>query len=145
MSGCTSSAPALRSVPYRLIVSAHDARTLAERVLALFGDDPGRPLPSAAEVGRRLGLSVSTLRRRLDEEGTSYRALKDECRRTAALRYLASPALSLADVAALLGFDEPSAFFRAFRRWTGTTPARYRAGIGVAAGAGAAGHGADGG
>ena len=117
----------LKSAPYRLIVPSHDAQTLTERVLALFGDDLSRPLPSAVETGRRLGLSVSTLRRRLEEEGTSYQGLKDECRRTAAIRYLAATDLTLADIASLLGFDEPSAFFRAFRRWTGTTPARYRA------------------
>ena len=116
----------LKSAPYRLIVPSRDARTLSERVLALFGDDLTRPLPSAEESGRRLGLSVSTLRRRLEEEGTSYQRLKDECRRMAAIRYLADTDLTLADIAALLGFDDPSAFFRAFRRWTGTTPSRYR-------------------
>ena len=116
----------LKSAPYRLIVPSRDAQTLTERVLALFGDDLSRPLPSALETGRRLGMSVSTLRRRLEEEGTSYQRLKDECRRTAAIRYLAASELTLADIAALLGFDEPSAFFRAFRRWTGTTPSRYR-------------------
>jgi len=119
----------VKSAPYDLIVPSTDARTLTERVLALFGDDLTRALPSAAEAGRRLGLSVSTLRRRLDEEGTSYQGLKDECRRTAAIRYLAATELTFADIAALLGFDEPSAFFRAFRRWTGTTPSRYRAGL----------------
>ena len=126
----------LRSAPYRLIAPSRDAQTLTERVLALFGDDVSRPLPSAVEAGRRLGLSVSTLRRRLEEEGTSYQGLKDECRRTAAIRYLAARELSLAEISALLGFEEPSAFFRAFRRWTGTTPARYRASDGHAAGRG---------
>jgi len=124
----------LKSAPYRLIVPAADAHTLTERVLALFGDDLTRPLPSAVETGRKLGLSVSTLRRRLEEEGASFQQLKDECRRTAAIRYLADTDLTLADIAVLLGFDEPSAFFRAFRRWTGTTPARYRASSDAAVG-----------
>lgn len=123
----------LKSAPYRLIVSAHGEQSLSDRVLALFGDDFSRPMPSAVETGRRLGLSVSTLRRRLVEEGASFQRLKDESRRTAAIRYLADTDLSLADIARLLGFDEPSAFFRAFRRWTGMTPSRYRSSEGVAA------------
>jgi len=60
------------------------------------------------------------------EEGCSYQQIKDECRRNAALIYLDAPQLSLAEVASLTGFSEPSAFFRAFRKWTGSTPSDYR-------------------
>jgi len=117
----------LKSVPFELIRSAHTEPDMSERVLALFGDGVSRPLPSAAVAARQLGVSVSTLRRRLTMEGTSFRTLKDSSRQAAAIRFLAATDLSLADIAELLGYDEPSAFFRAFKRWTDMTPARYRA------------------
>ncbi len=119
----------LKSAPYRLIVPSYYDQKLGDRVLALFGDDFSRPLPSAHEVSRQLGVSLSTLRRQLGEEGSSFQRIKDECRCAAACQYLASPELSLAQITRLLGFDESSAFFRAFKRWTGKTPTEYRAGL----------------
>ena len=117
----------LKSAPYRLIVpSFHDQR-LGDRVLAIFGDDLTQALPGTHEVSRHLGISVSTLRRQLSEEGTSFQQLKDDHRQAAALQYLGSAELSLSDVSVLLGFIETSAFFRAFKRWTGQTPSEYRA------------------
>lgn len=116
----------LKSAPYRLIAPSFNDHKLRERVLALFGDDLTQPLPRADQIGKLLGLSVSTLRRQLREEGTSFQKLKDDYRRAAALRYLATNTLSFSEIAELLGFDEPSAFYRAFKRWTGCTPSEYR-------------------
>ncbi|MFK7997579.1 MAG: helix-turn-helix domain-containing protein [Granulosicoccus sp.] len=119
----------LKSAPYRLIVPSYYEQKLSDRVLALFGDDFTQPLPGATEVGRQLGMSVSSLRRQLSDAGTSFQQLKDDCRCQAAQQYLASSELSLQEVSALMGFDESSAFFRAFKRWTGQTPSEYRAGL----------------
>ncbi|MCB1754806.1 MAG: AraC family transcriptional regulator [Gammaproteobacteria bacterium] len=116
----------LKSLPYPLIVMLDESDSMASRVSAVLGNDFSRELPSAAEVAGRLGLSVSSLRRRLLEEGTSFRAIKDECRQTAAMRYLASERMSIQDVATLTGFPEPSTFFRAFKKWTGMTPGEFR-------------------
>lgn len=77
--------------------------------------------PSEAEVGRSLGVSSRTLRRRLVEEGTTFRALLEAARREAAPELLRSHG-NVSDVAFLLGFSETSAFSRAFRRWYEISP-----------------------
>ena len=117
----------LAETPYRLIVPSFVPPSLQERLRGLLGQSPGEAPPTAQAAADRLGMSVSTLRRRLADEGTGWQELKDDGRRAAALRYLTDTELAVGEIASLLGFDEPSTFFRAFRRWTGTTPSRYRA------------------
>jgi AraC-like DNA-binding protein len=82
--------------------------------------------PTAAALARSLGMSERTLRRRLREADTSFRALRDEVAVELANAYLRRRSLSASEVAFLLGFSEPSAFFRAYRRWTGETPRSYQ-------------------
>jgi AraC-like DNA-binding protein len=77
-------------------------------------------------VSRQLGTSPRTLQRKLREEGASHQDLLDEIRRDLSKRYLREPQMAICEVAYLLGFSEPSAFHRAFRRWTGITPKAYR-------------------
>jgi AraC-like DNA-binding protein len=116
----------LKSVPYQLIVMPNESDSLRAQVVALLGVDFSRDTPSAAHIAARLGMSLSSLRRRLQAEGTSYQRLKDECRQAAAMRYLASPAMRIQDVAELCGYDDPSTFFRVFKKWSGMTPGEYR-------------------
>jgi AraC-like DNA-binding protein len=66
------------------------------------------------------------LQRRLQEEGTSHQEVVDEARRCLASRMLTQSSLGIAEVAFALGFSDRGALHRAFKRWTGTTPARYR-------------------
>ncbi len=116
----------LKTAPYQLIVMVDDDKSLKAQVVAMIGKDFSRELPGSEEVAHAVHMSVSTLRRRLLDEGTSYQKIKDDCRQAAALNYMNSPQLAINDVAALMGFDEPSAFFRSFKKWTGMTPGEYR-------------------
>lgn len=77
-------------------------------------------------VARQLGTSARTLQRKLAAEGASYHALVEKARRRAAEGYLAEPTLSVGEIGYLLGYSEPAAFHRAFRRWHRMTPAAYR-------------------
>jgi AraC-like DNA-binding protein len=88
---------------------------------ALQGGDP-----SLEAVARQLGASSRTLQRRLSEHGLRYQDLLDELRRELAYAYLRDDRMAIGEVAYLLGFGEPRAFHRAFKRWTGTTPAAWR-------------------
>ncbi|MFT3767910.1 MAG: AraC family transcriptional regulator [Minicystis sp.] len=85
-----------------------------------------RGLPDMDQVAGELGLHARTLQRRLAEQGTTFQAVLDEVRRAYAERALRDDRLALTEIAFLLGFSDPSNFHRAFRRWTGTTPAAFR-------------------
>jgi len=85
-----------------------------------------RPAPTALEVARRLGMSPRSLRRALRDEGTTFSKVRDAHLRRVAEQALRDPSRTIAEVGWLLGYSEVSAFHRAFRRWTGSTPAAYR-------------------
>ncbi len=78
-------------------------------------------------VARALATSARSLQRRLAETGVSYQQLLDLTRREAAGEYLSNTSLSIGEVAYLLGYSEPAAFHRAFKRWNGRTPQSFRA------------------
>ncbi len=99
-----------------------------ERVQRLILQNLHRGEVDIGWVAGQLAMSRYTLYRRLREEGVKFQDLLDETRRELALKYLGSPEYSVNDVAFLLGFSETSAFSRAFRRWTGESPATFRRG-----------------
>ncbi len=80
-------------------------------------------------VAAALAMSVPTLRRRLEDEGTTFSDLVDDVRRDLAERYLRDPQRSIGEIAALLGFSHAPAFHKAFRRWKGVTPTYHRSRI----------------
>ncbi len=96
---------------------AHDVR---EQLVGLGGVPAG-----IDQVATALNISARTLRRRLEEEGTSYRALLDEVREALATEMLTHTPLSVSDVAVRLGYSEASTFIHAFKRWKGMTPAAF--------------------
>ena len=77
-------------------------------------------------VARDLAMSARTLQRRLSVAGLSYQEVLDSSRRDTAEKCLTRSSLSIAEVAYLLGYSEPAAFHRAFKRWTGVTPQAFR-------------------
>ena len=77
-------------------------------------------------VARALAVSVRSLQRRLAEAGMSYQGLLDATRKVAASEYLSNAALSIGEIGYLLGYSEPAAFHRAFKRWHGVAPQVFR-------------------
>lgn len=98
-----------------------------DRLRNIIAEELQRGVPNLDQVAKRMATSERTLRRRLEEDGTSFRDLLDETRSRLAQGYVADKRIPLSEVAFLLGFSEPSAFHRAFKRWTSTTPAAWRA------------------
>jgi AraC-like DNA-binding protein len=130
------STPMARSDPEVSEAYEQHARRLLERLPAIEGI-AGRVRRVVIEQLRggevtmefmalRLAMSVPTLRRRLDQEGTTFSDIVDEIRKELAERYLREPSMAISEVAFLLGFSSESAFHRAFRRWTGVAPSQFR-------------------
>lgn len=99
------------------------SRVKAEIIFLMKGEEP-----ALATVADRLAMGVRTLQLHLKEEGTTYQQLLDDIRKELAIQHLREPNLSTTDIAYLLGFAEPSVFFRSFKKWTGVTPGAYRLG-----------------
>jgi AraC-like DNA-binding protein len=97
--------------------------TEVRRLLAMPTHENDMSIQAAAQ---RLAMSPRTLQRRLAKECTSFDALRDALRKQAAETYLTDATLSVGEVAFLLGFSEPGAFYRAFKRWHKTTPQAFR-------------------
>ncbi len=82
--------------------------------------------PSLHQIARNLGIGLRSLQMKLKEEGVTFQQLLDDIRKNLALQHLQEPRFSTTDIAYLLGYSEPSVFFRSFKKWTGNTPATYR-------------------
>ena len=95
------------------------AASVEQRVLRVLRERLATGLPSMEEVSRELHTSARSLRRHLEARGCRYRDLLDAVRREVAEEQLARGQEPVAELAARLGFSEPSAFYRAFRRWNG--------------------------
>jgi len=117
----------LDAYAHDVIAKLPDDDDLVSAVERLVASELGRGVPELEGVAIQLGMTARTLQRRLGELETSYQTLIDHVRRRYAERYLADDRLAIAEVSFLVGFSEPSNFHRAFRRWTGETPAAFRA------------------
>lgn len=116
----------LKDSPADLLSRRDYGTTLADQVRRILERGLRGDWPSSDEVAARLSLSAQHVRRRLREEGTSVGEIKAELLRDAAIAALARGD-GIDDLSARLGFSEPSAFRRAFKRWTGAAPSAYQA------------------
>lgn len=116
----------LRGAPANILVRYRHDAGLAARVRTRLRDLPAAAWPSFEDLSRQMRLPASTLRRRLGEEGAAYRDIKDELRRMRAEELLRTTQRPVGEIAAELGFSEPSAFHRAFRKWTQKSPGAFR-------------------
>jgi len=116
----------LRVAPYHVVIKpiASDA-SITTRIRELLGGDLRGELPSFEELTSLLNMSPRTLRRRLEKEGTSYQRIKDNARRDMAISLLSRERMTVSDVAEQVGFSDPSAFHRSFKKWTGQSPGAY--------------------
>jgi AraC-like DNA-binding protein len=110
---------AARPATERLAGSSQDVVDAASRILV-------RQPAGIGQVARALAVSPRTLQRRLESRGTTFGELRDATRLQQAMQHLRDPRIAIKEIAGLLGFSEPSTFYRAFRRWTGATPAHFR-------------------
>lgn len=123
---CPSTWQQLLALCERELEQLTRTRSLGERITRLLGPLLHGREPDLEEVAARLQLPVWTLRRKLAEEGTQYRAILNDTRRDLAMAYIRDTELAFGEIAYLLGFASAEAFQRAFKRWSGQTPGEFR-------------------
>lgn len=116
----------LALAPENLFVRYRPSHGTAHLVRLHLAAMPLADWPDFAALARSLGMSASTLHRRLADEDSNFQMIKDQIRRERAQLLLRQGELSVMAIAEELGFAEPSAFHRAFRKWTGKAPGRFR-------------------
>lgn len=116
----------LAKAPSNILVKYRDTGSMAHRIKLHLRTLPAEQWPTSEELAQALCVSPSTLRRRLAEVGQSYQAIKDAVRREMATAWLGDAEVSFGEIAERLGFAEVSAFYKAFRKWTGSNPGHYR-------------------
>lgn len=119
----------LRRAPDDVLARIDYGSTTATRVRRFLGQSlPDGSMLTESDVADRLSISPQTLRRRLAAEGNGFQQLRDHMRRDHAIAALTDGRTPIEQISAQLGFSEPSAFHRAFKRWTGSTPRAYQPG-----------------
>lgn len=112
----------------KLQLAAQNERwPVADRVRGALVDLMPAGRTGAEDVVLALGISRSTLQRRLREEGTSYQEVLYATRRDMAIRYLTKTTLRIDEIASVLAYRDANSFWRSFRRWTGQAPVDFRA------------------
>lgn len=100
--------------------------TIAAKAMHAIALELPAALPTLANTAAALRLSPRTLQRRLRDSGTAHSELVDQVRRSLALKYVGDAGLSITEIGYILHFSDTTAFSRAFKRWTGVLPRRYR-------------------
>lgn len=110
----------------KALLRANDAEDIFERTRRTVAELLPRSDASLSKTAKRLHLTSRTLQRRLTEEGVAFADLVAEVRRTQAERLLHKGEADLSEVAGAVGYQDTGAFVRAFKKWTGTTPGKFR-------------------
>ena len=113
----------------RRMAEAGEDRATSERVRAALLELLPSGRTHMRDVAKELGMGTRTLQRRLSAEGTTWLEVLNQTREQLAQHYLRTTRMSPAEVSFLLGFEDPNSLFRAFHRWTGTTPESWRAAV----------------
>lgn len=117
----------LRKAPANFLVKYRNEEGYVARIRKILITTPFDQWPIFGEIAGQLRTTESTLRRRLEREGVSFQAVKDDLRRDLAISLLGSTTVPVEEIALKMGFKENSAFYRAFKKWTGLSPGSYRA------------------
>jgi len=124
----------LRGAPANILVRYRYDAGLAAAVRKRLRDQAPAAWAGFGDLAAQMHMSASTLRHRLQGEGQSFAGIKDEIRRDRAIDMLLNSEASVGEIAAQLGYSEPSAFHRAFRKWTSKSPAAFRRAAGMPGG-----------
>lgn len=116
----------LRNAPANILVRYRYDAGLAAAIRKRLRQVPPASWGAFDALAAQMRMSPSTLRHRLQAEGRTYATIRDEIRRDLAVELLQTTTLGVGEIAARLGFSEPSAFHRAFRKWTAKSPAGFR-------------------
>lgn len=118
----------LKDAPAGLMVAPNSDNSFGARIKIILLKTLGQnnPAPDFDRIAEHLNVSSQTLRRKLRNENTSYQQIKDMMRCDIAIDKLVREDMSIAEIAQRLGFIESSSFTRAFKQWTGLSPAQYR-------------------
>lgn len=116
----------LAGAPANILVRYRDPQSLAARIKAYLRSLKPERWPDLEALSGHFYMAPSTLRRKLALEGQSYQGLKDQVRRDLCLARLQAGEGNFTELAFELGFSDSSSFYKAFRKWTGSTPGQYR-------------------
>ncbi|NIF80475.1 AraC family transcriptional regulator [Paraburkholderia sp. Cy-641] len=117
----------LQNAPGNFVTKYRRSNSLAGRITQILETSNVTSWPDADKLARTLRQAPATMRRKLRAEGVSYQSVKDHTRCRLATELLRNTDNSVLDVALAVGYAEPSAFHRAFLKWMGITPGKYRA------------------
>ncbi len=118
--------PLLENNAREALHAVEGSDTYARKVSGILLQEMKGKVPTIVNIAEKLGMGVRSLQGHLKKEGVSFSKLREQVRRETAKVYLKDKNSSIEEIAFILGFSEPSAFHRAFRKWTNRTPGRFR-------------------
>ncbi len=117
----------LKHAPYNLIVRFKNENSLSLQIRRQLILQPPSEWAELKDIAQQMNMSTATIQRRLKQEGVSYQQLKNDIRCDIAIERLSKTNDSIQSISDDLNFHDPSAFHRAFKKWTGVSPGAYRA------------------